>query len=206
MALSWDYLVTALIVVLVPGIGVIYTVSTGMARGRLASVAAAAGCTIGIVPSIAASIIGVAALLHASAVAFQVLKLAGVAYLLYLAWQTLKQSGSLALNTGRVDSRGFLAIARTGALINILNPKLSAFFLAFLPQFVDPASPTARLDMVVLSVVFMIMTFVVFVGYGLFASVVGERVLTSASVMTWMRRAVAAAFAGFAVRLALSDR
>jgi threonine/homoserine/homoserine lactone efflux protein len=206
MALSAEYLVTALIVVLVPGTGVVYTVATGMARGRLASVAAAIGCTIGILPSIIASIIGVAALLHTSALAFQALKFAGVAYLAYLAWQTLKDSGPLALKGGSTDRSGYFAVARTGALINTLNPKLSAFFLAFLPQFIDPNSASARLDMIVLSAVFMAMTLIVFVVYGWFAAIVGEKVLTSAAVMRWMRRIVATVFAGFAVRLALAER
>lgn len=206
MSLSAEFLIAALVVVLVPGTGVVYTVAIGMAQGRLASIAAAAGCTLGIVPSILASVIGVAALLHASALAFQALKFAGVAYLLYLAWQALRDGGPLVPQAAGKGRRGALAIARTGILINVLNPKLSAFFLAFLPQFVDPASGTARLDMMALGAVFMAMTFIVFIGYGLFAAAVGTHVLSSATVLAWMRRAVAAVFVGFAARLALSER
>ena len=201
-----DFLVTALIVVLIPGTGVVYTVATGLARGRAASIAAAVGCTLGIVPAILASMVGLATILHTSALLFQALKFVGVAYLLYLAWQTLKDRGPLSLDGTAPVARSWFAIARTGTLINVLNPKLSAFFLAFLPQFVDPAAGSVTLQMVMLSAVFMAMTFAVFVVYGMFASLAGERLLGSETVMTWMRRTVAAAFAGFGVRLALAER
>ena len=204
--MSPDYLITALIVVLIPGTGVVYTVATGLARGRMASIAAAFGCTLGIVPAILASIVGLAAILHTSALLFQVLKIAGVAYLLYLAWQTLRAKGPLAIDDRLPEGRSMIGIARTGLLINVLNPKLSAFFLAFLPQFVDPAAGSVTLQMMTLSAVFMAMTFLVFILYGAFESAAGERLLRSEKVMTWMRRTVSAAFAGFGLRLALAER
>jgi threonine/homoserine/homoserine lactone efflux protein len=204
--MSLEFLITALIVVLIPGTGVIYTVATGLTAGRTRSVAAAFGCTLGIIPAILASVVGLSAILHASAIAFQILKYAGAAYLLYLAWQTLRESGPLQIGDDRAAPRSLYAIASTGTLINVLNPKLSVFFLAFLPQFisVDTGSPTVQ--MLFLGAVFMAMTFVVFVGYGAFAAAVGERVLRSDTVLKWMRRTVAAAFAGFGLRLALADR
>jgi threonine/homoserine/homoserine lactone efflux protein len=204
--MSPEFLITALIVVLIPGTGVVYTVATGLTAGRRESVAAAFGCTLGIIPAIAASVLGLSAILHTSALLFQALKYAGVAYLLYLAWQTLRESGPLKITEKPAVSRSLYAIARTGCLINVLNPKLSVFFLAFLPQFigVDTGSPTAQ--MLTLGGVFMAMTFVVFVVYGAFAALIGEKILKSATVMTWMRRTVAAAFAGFGLRLAFADR
>lgn len=204
--MSLDFLITALIVVLIPGTGVVYTVATGLARGRRASIAASFGCTLGIVPAIFASNVGLAAILHTSALLFQLLKFAGVAYLLYLAWQTLQARGPLALDDTLPEGKSMFGIARTGMLINVLNPKLSAFFLAFLPQFIDPAAGSVTGQMMVLSSIFMAMTFVVFVVYGMFASFVGAQLLRSERVMTWMRRTVAAAFAGFGVRLALAER
>ncbi|PVB61355.1 LysE family translocator [Labrenzia sp. 011] len=204
--MSPDFLITALIVVLVPGTGVAYTVAVGLGSGRRASVAAAVGCTLGIIPAILASVIGVAALMHTSALVFQAVKYAGVAYLLYLAWQTLKDRGPLDLTADRNARAGDLATARTGFLINILNPKLTVFFLAFLPQFVSPLALDPTLDMLLLGGVFMAMTFAIFVIYGQFAALVGERVLRSDRVMMWMRRTVAAAFAGFGLRLALTER
>ncbi len=204
--MSLEFLITALIVVLVPGTGVVYTVAVGLGKGRQASIAAAFGCTLGIIPAILASVIGLAALMHTSALVFQAVKYAGVAYLLYLAWQTLKDNGPLELTADRTGHKSLVAIARTAFLINILNPKLTVFFLAFLPQFVSPGSPNPTLDMLLLGGVFMVMTFAVFVIYGLFASLVGEKVLKSDRVMVWMRRTVAATFAGFGLRLALTEQ
>ena len=204
--MSLEFLITALIVVLVTGTGVVYTVAAGLGKGRQAAVAAAFGCTLGIIPAILASVVGLAALMHTSALVFQGVKYAGVAYLLYLAWQTLKDSGPLELNAGASARTGFVATARTAFLINILNPKLTVFFLAFLPQFVSPAAGHPTRDMLLLGGVFMAMTFVVFAVYGYFASLVGEKVLRSGRVMVWMRRTVAATFAGFGLRLALAEQ
>ncbi|MBB98994.1 MAG: lysine transporter LysE [Rhodobacteraceae bacterium] len=201
-----EFLIAALIVVMIPGTGVIYTVATGLARGRAGALAAAFGCTLGIVPAILASVAGLAALLHASALVFQALKYAGVAYLLYLAWQTLRDTGPLSLGRAGDVPPGWVRIARTGFLINILNPKLSVFFLAFLPQFITPGAGSASRQMVEMGAAFMAITFAVFCIYGLSASAVGARVLRSARAMDWIRRTVAVAFAGFGLRLALSER
>ncbi len=205
--MSLEFLITALIVVLVPGTGVVYTVAVGLGNGRQASLAAAFGCTLGILPAILASVVGLSALLHTSALVFQAIKYAGVAYLLYLAWQTLNDAGPVDLSSADAGpSRGFFAIARTGFLINILNPKLTVFFLAFLPQFISPAAASPMLDMLMLGGVFMAMTFAVFVVYGFCAAFVGKRLFRSDRVLTWMRRTVAAAFAGFGLRLTLLER
>jgi threonine/homoserine/homoserine lactone efflux protein len=203
--MSWEFLITSFIVVASPGTGVLYTLAAGLSRGSRASVVAAFGCTLGIVPHMAAAIMGLAALLHTSALAFQIFKYLGVAYLLYMAWSTLQESGVLkvAKDTG---ARSDLQVTVTAILINILNPKLSIFFLAFLPQFVstDEAQPLAR--MLLLSAVFMLMTFVVFVGYGLFAASIRDHVISRPKVLTWMRRAFAGAFAALGARLAFAER
>jgi threonine/homoserine/homoserine lactone efflux protein len=209
--MSVEFLVTALIVVAVPGAGALYTVATGLAAGRRASTVAAFGCTIAILPHIAAAITGLAALLHTSAVAFQVLKYAGIAYLLYLAWQTLRERGALQLSAddsgaGGKGDRSGRRIVGQAVLINLLNPKLSIFFLAFLPQFVPADSPDALLRMVQLSAVFMALTFAVFAVYGLFAAAARRHVLTRPRVMAWLRRGIAAAFVGLGARLALAER
>ncbi len=160
-----EFLITSLIVVVSPGTGVLYTLATGLSRGSRASVIAAFGCTLGIVPHMAAAITGLAALLHTSAVAFQAFKYVGVAYLLYMAWATLREHGALRVEK-EVTQRSATEITVTAILINILNPKLSIFFLAFLPQFVSPTETEPLAEMLLLSAVFMLMTFVVFVGYG----------------------------------------
>ena len=200
-----EFLITSLIVVAAPGTGVLYTLAAGLSRGSRASIVAAFGCTLGIVPHMAAAILGLAALLHASAVAFQIFKYAGVAYLLYLAWMTLKEHGALKVEKD-TSRRSSLQVIVTAILINFLNPKLSIFFMAFLPQFVDTGEAHPVLRMGELSAVFMVMTFVVFVGYGLFAAAVRDHVISRPRVLAWMRRSFAAAFVALGVKLAFADR
>jgi threonine/homoserine/homoserine lactone efflux protein len=204
-ALTWEFLLTSLIVVVSPGTGVLFTLAAGLSRGSRASVVAAFGCTLGIVPHMAAAIVGLAALLHTSALAFQTLKYLGVAYLLYMAWNALKEHGALKVEK-EVSARSDLQAIVAAILVNILNPKLSIFFFAFLPQFVsaDEAEPLPH--MLALSSVFMLMTFVVFVGYGLFAAAIRRHVISRPAIMTWMRRTFAAAFVGLGVKLALAER
>jgi threonine/homoserine/homoserine lactone efflux protein len=203
-----EFLLTSLIVVLMPGTGVIYTLSAGLFQGRLASVAAAFGCTLGIVPHMAASMLGLAALLHASALAFQAVKLAGVAYLLYLAWQMWRVADPppVAEPVAAGAPAGLARVAVRGILINILNPKLSIFFLAFLPQFTPADAADPLWAMAGHSAVFMAMTFVVFVLYGSFAALARERVIASPRVMRWLRRAFAGLFAALGARLAFMER
>src|SRR5215203_3535124 len=191
--MSIEFLITSLIVVATPGTGVLYTLAAGLSRGFRASVVAAFGCTLGIVPHMAAAIMGLAAVLHTSALAFQILKTLGVAYLLYMAWNALKEQGALSVekNVGNQPSSQVIISA---ILINILNPKLSIFFLAFLPQFVGTNEENPLSRMLVLSSAFMVMTFVVFVGYGLFAASIRDHVISRPRVLTWMRRSFAAAF------------
>ncbi len=199
------FLVTSLIVVASPGTGVLYTLAVALTRGSRASIAAAFGCTLGILPAMLAAMLGLAAVLHTSALAFAALKWCGVFYLLYMAWQALRERGALAVDAGRERRSGARVIV-TGFLINILNPKLSIFFLAFLPQFIaaDERAPIAR--MLELSGAFMAMTFAVFVLYGLFAAAVRDRIVTKPGVMTWLRRAFAGGFAALGARLAFAER
>ena len=203
--MSIDFLLTTLIVVISPGTGVLYTLAAGLSRGPRASIVAAFGCTLGIVPHMAAAILGVAALLHASALAFQTLKYLGVAYLLYMAWNTLKEHGALEIDGDAPAKAGHQVIVEA-ILINLLNPKLSIFFFAFLPQFVpiDEAHPLPR--MLFLSGIFILVTLVVFVGYGLFASAVRRHVISRPRILAWMRRTFAAAFVALGVKLALAER
>jgi threonine/homoserine/homoserine lactone efflux protein len=203
--MSLSFLLTSLIVIVSPGTGVLYTLAAALSRGSRASVAAAFGCTLGIVPHIAAAMLGLAAVLHTSALAFAALKWLGVLYLLFMAWQALRERGALKVE-GQVDARSAAKVIVTGFLINILNPKLSIFFLAFLPQFIaaDEARPWMR--MLELSAAFMAMTFAVFVVYGLFAASVRDRIVTRPKVMTWLRRVFAGGFAALGARLALAER
>jgi len=188
---------------------VLYTLAVALAQGFRASIAAAFGCTLGILPHMLAAMLGLAAVLHTSALAFAALKWCGVIYLLYMAWQALRESGALAIEARperETRSRSHRRVIVTGFLINILNPKLSIFFLAFLPQFIaaDETYPLAR--MLELSGAFMAMTFVVFVLYGLFAAGVRDRVITRPKVVAWLRRSFEAGFAALGARLAFAER
>ncbi|MGP9820111.1 LysE family translocator [Salinarimonas sp. NSM] len=203
--MSLDYLLTSLIVILLPGTGVLYTLAYGLGRGWRASVLAAFGCTLGIVPHIAASIVGLAALLHTSALAFQIVKYLGVAYLLWMAISMLREGGALEVSENKAPTPP-MRIVTSGFLINILNPKLSVFFLAFLPQFVPATTATPTLTMLVLALVFMGLTFVVFVGYGAFAAATRAYVIGRPAVVTWLKRGFAAAFGLLGLRLALAER
>jgi threonine/homoserine/homoserine lactone efflux protein len=202
---SIEFLITSLIVVASPGTGVLYTLAAGLSRGSRASVVAAFGCTLGIVPHMAAAVMGLAALLHTSALAFHTLKYLGVAYLLFMAWSALKEHGALRVER-EVGARSAVQVITSAVLINILNPKLSIFFFAFLPQFVSATESQPLSRMLELSAVFMGLTFVVFVGYGLFAAAIRIDVVSRPRVLTWMRRTFAAAFAALGAKLALAER
>lgn len=203
--LSLNFLLTSLIVVLIPGPGVLFTVTTALMQGRKASFYAALGCTLGIVPHLLASILGLAAILHVSAVAFQVLKFAGVAYLLYLAYLTWRDREAFKFDQEPSQEQASSLVLKA-FLMNILNPKLSIFFLAFLPQFVSAEAGSALGQMLMLSAVFMLMTFVVFLFYGLLANAFRQLVMQSVRVQTILRQGFAAAFAGLGINLAFSER
>jgi threonine/homoserine/homoserine lactone efflux protein len=196
---------TSLVIVASPGTGVLYTMAAGLSRGARASVVAALGCTLGIIPHTVAAITGLAALLHASALAFQTLKYLGVAYLLVLAWRTLREKGALTVEN-ETGPRSAVSVIISAVLVNILNPKLTIFFFAFLPQFVSAKDPNALIRMVELSAVFMLLTLVIFIAYGIFAAAIRKHVISRPKVLTWMRRVFAGAFVALGARLALADR
>lgn len=203
--MSPEFLLTSLIVVASPGTGVLVTLAAGLSRGARAAVVAAFGCTLGTVPHMLAAITGLAALLHASALAFQAVKWAGVAYLLWMAWMTLKEHGPLRVEADDA-ARSDRQVIWSAILVNVLNPKLSIFFLAFLPQFVPAAEPHPVWRMLELSLAFMAMTLAVFVLYGVFAAAARRHVTSRPRVLTWMRRGFAAAFVALGAKLALADR
>jgi threonine/homoserine/homoserine lactone efflux protein len=203
--MSAEFLLTTLIVVAMPGTGVLYTLAAGLSRGARASAVAAVGCTLGIVPHMVAAITGAAALLHTSAIAFECLKFAGVGYLLYMAWSTLRKTGALTVDEAATPPSATRVIV-SGVLVNLLNPKLTIFFFAFLPQFVSTGEPGAVPRMLALSGVFMLVTLIVFVIYGVFAASLRNHVIARPRVMTWMRRVFAGSFVALGARLALAAR
>ncbi len=203
--MSLEYFLTSIVVVLLPGTGVLYTLAIGLGKGFKPSIAAAFGCTLGILPAAIASIIGLSALLHTSALAFQILKYLGVAYLFYMAWNILREGGALSVSEDRSET-STRRIILSGLLLNVLNPKLSLFFLAFLPQFVPVGVPNPTPQLVSLAAIFMALTFVIFVGYGACAALARDYVISRPVVMTWFRRSFAGTFGFLGLRLALSER
>ncbi|MEQ9348107.1 MAG: LysE family translocator [Thalassospira sp.] len=203
--ITFDYLLTSLIVVALPGTGVIYTLAIGLGRGRKASIWAALGCTLGIVPHMAASILGLSALLHTSAIAFEAVRYLGVAWLLYMAWGMWHGTGAMKV-TANDTPTSILKTLRDGILLNLLNPKLSLFFLAFLPQFVSANTPDTTGEMTVLGLIFMAMTFGVFVVYGCFAAALRHHIIERPNVMRWLGRGFATAFLAMGVKLLTAGR
>lgn len=203
--MSPEFLLTSLIVVASPGTGVLYTLGAGLGRGARASVIAAFGCTLGILPHLAAAVLGLSAMMQTSVLAFEILRVAGVAYLLYMAWMTLKETGALAVAADGRDASA-LDITVRAILLNLLNPKLTVFFLAFLPQFVGHGDAHPTLRFVELGGVFMAMTFAVFVIYGVAAATVRDQVLSRPSVLAMMRRLFAGAFVLLGLKLALTEQ
>jgi threonine/homoserine/homoserine lactone efflux protein len=203
--MSPEFFLTTLIVVASPGTGALYTIAAGLSRGVRASIIAAFGCALGCLPHMAAAITGLAALLHTSALAFEILKYAGVAYLLWMALQTLKETGTLKVDAD-VAPRSVVQVIVQAVLINLLNPKLTIFFFAFLPQFVPANSPNSLPLMLELSGIFTLTTFFIFALYGLLAAQMREHVISRPAVMIWMRRSFAAAFVALGAKLALAER
>jgi threonine/homoserine/homoserine lactone efflux protein len=203
--MSIEFLVTSFVVILLPGTGVLYTLSVGLGQGIRPSIVAAFGCTLGIVPHILASIVGLAAVLHTSALAFQILKYLGVAYLFYMAWTIMREDGALQISERHMKTP-YARIVLNGILLNVLNPKLTLFFLAFLPQFVPVATGNPTAAMLWLSAVFMLLTFLVFMGYGAFAAAARNQIISRPKVLLWFRSSFAATFGVLGLKLALSEK
>lgn len=205
VGMSLAFVLTALVIVATPGTGAIFTIAAGLGRGPRAAVLAALACTLGTVPHLVAALTGLAAVLHASGVAFAVLKYLGVAYLLWMAWSTWRHRRE-PLGEARADQSSARAVIWSGITLNLLNPKLTLFFFAFLPQFVPASTPHATLHMLVLSGVFMALTFVVFAAYGVCAGLLRERVLARPRLVQRIQGFFAGAFAALGLRLAFESR
>ncbi len=203
--MSVTFLLTSLIIVATPGTGALYTIGAGMSRGVRASLIAAAGCTLGIVPHLIAAITGTAALLRASGLAFETVKFLGVAYLLYMAWSTWRDRSVLSVEADPAPT-SVGKVIRSAVLINLLNPKLTIFFFAFLPQFVPSGSPHALARLLGLSAVFMLMTFLVFATYGVFAASVRTHLIERPRIVDRLRRVFAVSFVALGAKLATTAR
>lgn len=201
-----EFFITALIVVATPGTGALYTIATALSEGPRRSVIAAFGCTLGIVPHMAAALTGLAAVLHGSPLAFNILKLCGVAYLAYMAYGLIVSKATAPAAAEEADGRTAMEVIVKAILINLLNPKLSLFFLAFLPQFIDATAPDALSLMIEASLAFMALTFIVFAIYGLCAAAIRRHVIERPMIPTWINRSFGLAFLAMATKLAMTER
>jgi threonine/homoserine/homoserine lactone efflux protein len=202
---SVTFLLTSLVIVAIPGTGALITLSAGLSRGPRTSVVAAFGCTLGIVPHLIAAVTGTAELLRASGAAFDALRLVGVIYLLVMAIATWRDRSSLVVDDGR-PARPAVRVIGSAVLANALNPKLTVFFFAFLPQFVPPHAHHELSRLLLLSGVFMAMTFVVFVAYGVSAAALRRHVVDRPRIVQRARRVFAVSFVGLGIKLATTAR
>lgn len=200
-----EFLATSLVVVLIPGTGVVYTVSSAIGGGWPRGFAAAVGCTLGIVPHMLAAMLGLSGVMQAGAVAFEVVRWAGVAYLAYMGLSMLATGGALTFDA-EPSTAGTFGVIRRGVLLNLLNPKLTVFFFAFLPQFLDAEPRVLDPRLVLLGGVFMAMTLVIFLGYASTSAAMRRRVLDSPAVVRLVQRSLGVLLVGFAARLATADR
>jgi len=199
--ISLEYIIAALLVILVPGTGVIYTIGIALVNNFSQVVFAALGCTLSITPHLLATVFGVSAILHTSTVLFTVLKFFGVMYLLYIAYCMYKDKGILEIkNENKLVSN--YQVFKNGFLLNVLNPKLSIFFLAFIPQFISNTSTTPMLDMFIMGIIFMILTLLVFLIYGAFAGMIKNKVVQSKTILRNTQKCFALIFSVLAYKLA----
>ena len=205
--MSVEFLLTSLVVVLIPGTGVVYTVSSAIGGGWRPGLFAAIGCTLGIVPHILAAMLGLSAIMQAGSVVFEVVRWAGVAYLIFMGVSMIREGGTLQLDDHDDFSIGSMGVVvRRAILLNLLNPKLTMFFFAFLPQFLETPPGLLDLRLIWLGGVFMLMTFAVFAAYAYTSAAVRELVLGTPVVLRWFQRSLGAILVGLAARLAVTDQ
>jgi threonine/homoserine/homoserine lactone efflux protein len=203
--MGFEFYLTCLVLVLTPGTGMIYTFMCALSQGRRGAILGALGSTFSILPHILAAILGLAAVLHASAVAFQAIKWIGVAYLLYIGWKTWKDTNLFDLKDG-VKQTSSAKLIWQGVLGSVLNPKLSLFFMALLPQFVNVQSTNPMGEMALLGGIFMAMTFVAFAGLGVMVASARHGVQTRPKLLEHARRGFGGVFILLGARLALVER
>ena len=204
--MSTEFLLTSLVVVLIPGTGVLYTVSSSIGGGRRRGFFAAIGCTLGIVPHMLAAMLGLSAIMQAGSVVFEVVRWAGVAYLVFMGASMIRNAGALSLDYRNASLDPMGPIVWRGILLNALNPKLTLFFFAFLPQFFDASPGLIDPKLMGLGGIFMLMTLAVFAVYALASAAIRDLVLSVPVARRWIERALGALLIGFAAKLAFTDR
>lgn len=199
------FLGASMALTIAPGPDNTFIVAQGISRGRKAAVVTALGMCSGVSVHTTAAALGISALLYSSAAAFTILKYAGAAYLLFLAYKALKEQQVL-LPQGTADGQSPWVMFRRGFIMNVVNPKVALFFLAFLPQFVSPGEESAALQMLLLGLLFMAQAVVLFGAIGWPSGSVGNLILRRPRMARWFGRLSAGIFASLGIRLALAER
>lgn len=187
-----------------PGPDNIFVITQGIARGRKPAIVTALGMCSGISVHTTAAAFGISAVFYSSVVAFNIVKYAGAAYLLYLAYKTLRERSAIKLSIA--DDRAAPALFKRGFIMNVLNPKVAMFFLAFLPQFVTPNTGSVPLQMLLLGLIFMVQAVVIFSLIGYFSGSIGSFILARPRIAKYFDRLTAGVFASLGIRLALAER
>ncbi len=204
--MSIEFLITSLIVVAIPGTGAVYTISSAIAGGWQRGLFATIGCTLGIVPHLLAAMLGLSGIMQISAGVFEVVRWAGVAYLVFIGVSMVRDGGGLRLDAQPARAAPMGPVVWRGILLNLLNPKLTLFFFAFLPQFLDPRPRLVDVELIGLGAVFMLMSLIVFAVYAWVSAVLCERVLGAPGFQRWVQRALGTVMVAVAARLAITDR
>ncbi len=199
------FFITSVVLAMAPGPDNMFVLTQAALRGRFAGVLVTLGLATGLLLHTAAVSLGVAALFQASSVAFTVLKLIGAAYLVYLAWQAFQAGAAQVDGQGRQPLSRW-QLYRRGIIMNVTNPKVSIFFLAFLPQFVNPESNGLTTQLLLLGAVFIVATLVVFGGLALAAGSFGNWLSGSERAQKIMHRIAGVVFIGLAIKLATTQR
>jgi len=193
----------SLALLVVPGPSVLYIVTRGITQGRMAGLASVLGVHVGTTFHIAAATLGLSALLMRSILAFNIVKYAGAAYLLYLGIRRLLDDDG-PIQTGSVKAHSLARIFRQGVVVNVLNPKTALFFLAFLPQFVDVQKGSVPLQMLALGSIFIVLGLLSDGTYALVSSMLGNRLRTSGAFARRERLLSGSVYLGLGVGAALS--
>lgn len=201
---TYTFIITSLVIILLPGIGVTYTISTGITKGRKESIIAALGCTAGIIPHLIVSIGLSSLLIKINENAFNLVKVVGALYLLYLGIEMILSKSKLDFNNKIMENRTRTILCR-GIMINLLNPKLTLFFFAFLPQYISSNCKSYIVESAMLGIAFMLITFLVFAGYGMLASLIKTLITKSPQRLQHMQQLFGIIFVAFAIEIAISS-
>jgi threonine/homoserine/homoserine lactone efflux protein len=198
------FLAASMALTIAPGPDNIFVVTQGIARGRKAAIATALGMCSGISVHTVAAACGISAVFHTSALAFNAVKYAGAAYLLYLAYRTLKERTTITLRAA--DNRALAALFRRGFIMNVVNPKVALFFLAFLPQFASADTVHFVPWMLLLGFIFMAQAVVIFCLIACFSGTIGNYIAAKPALAKYFDYLTAGVFASLGVRLALQEQ